>query len=349
MFNPFFLNKINAIKCLALVCCCLLLSSCVERPPELVSLTGETMGTTYMVKYLDDVEQKDSSKQIQAQLDSLLIDINQLMSTYIVDSELSLLNKAPAGQAVKLSNETSFVLEEAIRLHGLSDGMLDITVGPLVNLWGFGPQAKPEKIPNAEQLNILSEYVGIDKFSFSNNEIIKHHQQVYIDLSTIAKGYAVDRIAQLLSDKGLNNYLVEIGGEMRLSGHKARGQNWLIAIEKPISGLRAIQRTVSIGDNAIASSGDYRNYYEEDGIRYSHLINPKTGYPIQHNLVSVSVVAPTCIEADGLATALIVMGTEGGIALAEKNGIAALFITKEGEEFVEYQSSAFREQVTLMP
>jgi len=134
-----------------------------------------------------------------------------------------------------------------------------------------------------------------------------------------------------------------------LSGHKAIGQNWLIAIEKPVSGLRAIQRTVSIGNNAIASSGDYRNYYEEDGIRYSHLINPKTAYPIQHNLLSVSVVAHTCIEADGLATALIVMGAERGIALAEENGIAALFITKEGDEFVEYQSTAFREQVTLMP
>lgn len=303
------------------------------------------MGTTYSVKYVADNQLSMSSQNMQKQVDTLLIDINQLMSTYITDSELSLLNKTRANVPYLLSDETSSVLREAIRLNKLSGGVLDVTVGPLVNIWGFGPYAKPEKIPSDEELAQLSNYVGIDKFIFQDNEIIKLHDKVYIDLSTVAKGYAVDQIAELLASNGLTNYLVEIGGEMRVAGVKPNEENWYIAIEKPITGKRAIQRTIYIGDNAIASSGNYRNYYEENGVRYSHLINPQTGYPIQHNLVAVTVVAETALVADGLATVLIVMGADKGRALAEANQIAALFIIKQDGEFIEYESTQFKQQV----
>lgn len=305
------------------------------------------MGTTYEVKYVDSSSshKEISSIHLQSKIDELLININQLMSTYIDDSELSLLNQAPANMTFPISEQTSYVIQEAKKLNALSKGMLDITVGPLVNLWGFGPGAKPEKIPSAEQLAEVSQFIGIDKFRIESLGVTKSHENVYIDLSTIAKGYGVDAIADLLESFGINNYLVEIGGELRVSGYKTVGQDWLIAIEKPISDKRAVQRIISIGDGALASSGDYRRYYEEDGIRYSHLIDPKTGYPIQHKLVAVTVISDKSIHADGLATALIVMGKDKGMELANREGIAALFITKEMNEFVEYQSDSFGSRV----
>jgi thiamine biosynthesis lipoprotein len=320
-----------------------MLWSCGERKPPIVSLKGATMGTTYNIKYInvDSASTTLTSAQMQTQIDNLLVDINLLMSTYIPDSELSRLNASSANVAFPISPETEYVIQEALKLNRLSDGILDITVGPLVNLWGFGPNKRPNKMPSDDRLAEIRSYVGIDKFSLENSTITKTNANVYLDLSTIAKGYAVDEIAKLLSSQGLANYLVEIGGEMRLAGTKINQEKWLVAIEKPKVGARSLQQIISIGDNAIATSGDYRNYFEEEGVRYSHLINPKTGYPIKHNLVAVTVVAPQCIEADGLATALIVMGAERGIKLAEDNNIAALFITKEGEQFVEYQSTEF--------
>lgn len=308
------------------------------------------MGTTYEVKYLEteEVANSQNSMMVQNKIDDLLISINQLMSTYIKDSELSLLNQAPAKQAIQLSSETAYVISEAAELYHLSNGMLDITVGPLVNLWGFGPSARPDKTPTAGQLDEIGAMVGIDKFSLVGQTLTKHHKNVYIDLSTIAKGYGVDAVAELLASLNIDNYLVEIGGELRVAGNKIGDQDWLVAIEKPISTERAIQRIISIGDGALASSGDYRRYYEEDGVRYSHLINPKTGYPIQHNLVAVTVVTDKAIHADGLATALIVMGKEDGLSLANKNDIAALFITKENDEFVEYKSDSFENRVKVI-
>jgi thiamine biosynthesis lipoprotein len=316
----------------------------------MVALSGETMGTSYSVKYLnlDGASTDLSASQMQTKIDNLLIDINQKMSTYIADSELSLLNKAPANVAYPISNETAYVIREALSLHAISNGMLDITVGPLVNQWGFGPSLRANKVPSSESLAKTMEHVGVDKFALVENSVLKSHSKVYIDLSTIAKGYGVDELADLLESEGLRNYLVEIGGEMRVAGIKLNGEKWLIAIEKPISGERAIQTIISIGDNAIATSGDYRNYFEEDGIRYSHLIDPTTGYPIQHNLVAVTVVAPTSIRADGLATALMVMGPLASRDLVEREDIAALFITKEGDQFVEYKSPEFLKRVEII-
>lgn len=329
---------------------CVLLLSCSSPETPLISLSGKTMGTTYSVKYVnsDGATTSLSPKQVQDKIELLLANINQLMSTYIPDSELSMLNKVQAGVSFPISAETEFVLREALKLNRLSQGMLDITIGPIVNLWGFGPTKRPNKIPSQTLLDETLAYVGVNQFTLTNSEVVKHHQNVYIDLSTIAKGYAVDRIADLLMQNSLSNYLVEIGGEMRVAGTKANQEKWIIAIEKPISGERAIQQIISIGDNAIATSGDYRNYYEENGVRYSHLINPKTAYPIQHNLVAVTVVSPTSIAADGLATALIIMGSEQGIKLAESQSIAALFITKVGNEFVEYQTKSFKNQVEVI-
>jgi len=308
--------------------------------------SGQTMGTTYNVKYVTN-DQLDH-EQLKQSVEQRLIEINQLMSTYIDDSELSLFNKSAPNSPYLLSQETAFVVAEALRIGALSEGALDVTVGPLVNLWGFGPTKRPETIPTASQITQAKRLSGLDKLQLNGLELTKTVDGLYLDLSTIAKGYGVDAISQLLADAKLDNFLVEIGGEMRVSGTKANGEAWRIAIEKPVTTERAVQRIISVGNHAVATSGDYRNYFEEAGVRYSHLIDPNTGYPIQHKTVSATIVHPSSMTADGLATAMMVLSPEQAKALAEKENLALLLVFKEGDGFIEYQSPAFQQIVTII-
>lgn len=323
----------------------LIFLSCSPAQVQESHLTGPTMGTTYNVKFvpIDGVDEK----KIKQQIDHLLIKINQLMSTYINDSELSQFNQWNSTEPFPMSPQTIDVLNEAQRLGDMSSGLLDVTVGPLVNLWGFGPQSRPEKIPSDELIQATQQLIGLNKLTIGPTWASKAIPNLYVDLSTIAKGYAVDQVAELLQTHKIHNFLVEIGGEMRVSGIKATGITWKIAIEKPEAEQRAVQEIISIGDNAVATSGDYRIYYEQDGVRYSHLINPNTGYPITHNVVSVTVIHPSSMTADGLATALIVMGKDKALALAKKYNIAVLLITKEKHGFTEYTSDTFDQLVTV--
>ncbi|MGJ8680401.1 FAD:protein FMN transferase [Paraglaciecola sp.] len=330
-----------AMLCAVFLC---VLFACSKQASE-VHLTGPTMGTVYNVKYAPSAAV--TAKELKLQLDAELVAINQLMSTYIPDSELSRFNKWQSSEPFLLSSETLFVMKEAKRLGEMSDGVLDVTVGPLVNVWGFGPQNKPEKIPTPELIADIKSKIGLDKFSLQSSSATKLQPYLYVDLSTIAKGYGVDRLADILISYDIHNFLVEVGGEMRVSGKKLSGKPWAIAIEKPESYSRSIQKIISVGNNAVATSGDYRNYYEEDGVRYSHLINPETGYPIKHNLVSVTVIHPSSMTADGLATALNVMGKEKAIELSEKHDLAVLLISKEKEGFNEYTSPKFEKIVTI--
>lgn len=316
------------------------LLACSGSPKE-VHLTGSTMGTTYNVKFphKEGVDPVALQERIDAELEL----VNKLMSTYDPTSELSLFNQNTSTEPQQLSDATLLVMSKALEIGQMSNGYLDITVGPLVNLWGFGPNARPETVPTRAQIMLAKEVVGLDKLIVSQDSATKTHPKVYVDLSTIAKGYGVDQVADILSQHGLTDYLVEIGGEMRVAGRKATGQEWRIAIEKPVTLARAVQRIISIGDNAIATSGDYRNYYEENGVRYSHLIDPKTGYPITHNLVAATVVHPSSLMADGLATALVVMGKDKGLKMAREQGLAVLLITRENNEFKEYTTAAFEQ------
>jgi thiamine biosynthesis lipoprotein len=323
----------------------LLIVSCAPNQPAEISISGQTMGTTYSIKVVQRSEVPIDIESLKGQIDDALIQVNALMSTYDPDSELSQLNKTAAGISFPISEQTEFVLKEAIRLHNLSNGSLDVTVGPLVNLWGFGPNKRAEVIPTQSQLLDIADYVGIDKFEMNLGVVTKLHSKLYIDLSTIAKGYGVDAVADIVEDNLIGDYLIEIGGEMRVAGKKANGNDWRIAIEKPITNERAIQKIISIGNNAVATSGDYRNYFEQDGIRYSHLIEPKTGYPITHNLVSVTVVHASSMTADGLATALNVMGAEEAKVLAISQNLAVFMIIKQDKEFIEYASPAFMRDV----
>lgn len=303
------------------------------------------MGTVYNVKYVDTAGV--DAQALAAGIEQELAKINQLMSTYIQVSELSRFNNWASTEPFPVSGETIAVIQEAKRLGELSNGLLDVTVGPLVNIWGFGPSNKPKTIPSSADIANAKKVVGYDKLIIEGNTLTKTDPSLYVDLSTIAKGYAVDRLAAILEEFGLNNYLVEIGGEMRLAGLKQSQEPWKIAIEKPEMTTRSTQKIISVGNNAIATSGDYRNYYEEDGVRYSHLIDPKTGYPISHNLVSVTVIHPSSMTADGLATALNVMGTEKALALAEQEGLAVFLIARENGVFKEYSSSAFQKNITV--
>ncbi|MBN24840.1 MAG: FAD:protein FMN transferase ApbE [Alteromonadaceae bacterium] len=333
MFNLGYVTKLIGLFAFAL-----LLTSCTQAPSE-SHLTGHTMGTTYNVKFVNSGDVNE--QQLHDDIDAALVKVNALMSTYDPQSELSRFNQWHSDAPFALSPETLKVMREAKRLGKLSYGVLDVTVGPLVNLWGFGPDAKPDKRPSKQTIAEVQARTGLDKLILLDDSAKKSENDLYVDLSTIAKGYGVDVVAELLDAQGLHDYLVEVGGEMRVSGHKASGIEWRIAIEKPVSTERAVQEVISIGTNAIATSGDYRNYFEEEGVRYSHLIDPRTGAPVTHNLVAVTVVHPSSMTADGLATALIILGKDEALNVALQNDLAVLMITRENGEFKEYTTPKF--------
>ena len=324
----------------------LLLASCSDEQRPVVHLQGQTMGTTYNVKYLLDEADTNGvdAQTLQNEIDARLVEVNKLMSTYDPTSRF---NQYRFTDNFNVSTDTLLVVNEALRLAHLSGGVLDVTVGPLVNLWGFGPTKRPEKVPSQADIDAIREYVGFSKLSTTPTGLKKSHPMLYVDLSTIAKGYGVDEVASILEQHDIVDYLVEIGGEMRVRGERGDGSEWLIAIEKPVTTERAVQKVVSIGTHAVATSGDYRNYYEDNGVRYSHLIDPTTGAPITHNLVSVTVIHPSSMTADGLATAFNVMGWDKAIEIAEQEQLAVFLIRRTSDGFEEYASPEFDRLVTV--
>ncbi|MEZ8101575.1 FAD:protein FMN transferase [Vibrio bivalvicida] len=318
----------------------LVLAGC-EKPAEQVHLSGPTMGTTYNIKYIS-AEGLPSPELLQQEVDRLLEEVNDQMSTYRKDSELSRFNQLQSSESFAVSPQTVTVVKEAIRLNGLTHGALDVTVGPLVNLWGFGPEARPEVVPTDEELAARKAMTGIEHLSVEGNTLKKDIPNLYVDLSTIAKGWGVDVVADYIQSQGVENFMVEVGGEMRLKGLNREGVKWRIAIEKPSTDERAIQEIIEPGDMAVATSGDYRIYFERDGVRYSHIINSQTGKPIRHKVVSVTVLDKSSMTADGLATGLMVLGEELGMQVANDNNIPAFMIVKTQDGFKELASEAYK-------
>ena len=318
----------------------LLLTGC---GPEQVNLDGKTMGTSYSVRYVTG-DDTPSAGKMQAEIDKRLELVNEQMSTYRPGSELSRFNASRAvDKPFPVSAATTEVVLEALRINRVTDGALDVTVGPLVNLWGFGPEGRPDKVPSAAELERRRAWTGIDKLSVQGNALVKSIPELYVDLSSIAKGYGVDVIAQYLQSQQVKNYMVDIGGEVRTRGHNGEKKPWRIAIERPTAGMeQKAQLVIQPGEMSIATSGDYRNYFEQDGVRYSHTIDPVTGKPIHHHLVSVTVLSPTCMAADGLSTGLNVLGPERGMALANLMGIPVFMIVKTAKGFEERYSEAFK-------
>ncbi|MBU3824712.1 MAG: FAD:protein FMN transferase [Candidatus Oceanisphaera merdipullorum] len=311
-------------------------------------LTGNTMGTYYSIKIVgvDAAQAQDLQNQIDLRLDA----VNQQMSTYLADSELSRFNQSREPDPFAVSADTAKVVTAALQLGKQTQGALDVTVGPLVNLWGFGPDARPEQVPTQQQLDLTRAYTGLEHlrvtYDVHGQYLYKAIPELYVDLSSIAKGFGVDAVSEYLAEQGLSNHLVEIGGEVRISGYNGHDKPWTIAVEKPHSEAdrsdELVQQVVLPGNNSVATSGDYRNYYELDGQRISHTIDPKTGHPITHNLASVTVIHPSCMIADGLATALTVMGTERALAFAEQHELAVYLLTKTEDGFRVDMTPAFK-------
>ncbi|MDO6428651.1 FAD:protein FMN transferase [Thalassotalea sp. 1_MG-2023] len=311
-----------------------------ELQKEQIHLQGITMGTvSYNIKYIVQPAEQGQSipdeSVIHENVEQILKQLNQDMSNWISDSELSKFNTHHSMEPVEISEGLRRVLAESIRLGHLSDGKLDVTIGPLINLWGFGPEGRPEKAPTQDEIAQAKARIGIDKLTLEGNMLAKGIPDLYVDLSTIAKGYAVDLVAEYLDEVGAHNYLVEIGGELRAKGFKHTGELWSVAIEKPVTTERAVHQIIIPKDNAIATSGDYRKYFEENGQRFSHIIDPETGKPINHTLVSVTVIHPSSMTADGLSTAMMLMGPEKAFAFAEEHQLAAYLISKSDNGFIE--------------
>lgn len=324
------------------------LTACSPAPRATVSLSGSTMGTSYHVSLVASLTPAQT-EQLQQSLDKQLQSINQSMSTYIEDSELSILNRAETGVFKTVSDDLYQVLSLSQQVTTLSGGAFDITVGPLVNRWGFGPDFSITDVPGEQELETLLARVGADQVVLSAAaKQVKRITPVYIDLSAVAKGYGVDKLAELLLQKGYNDFLVEIGGEIRVSGTNKHSKPWRIGIETPVASLeKLVQKAVNLSDISIATSGDYRNFFELQGQRYSHTIDPRTGYPVKHSLVSVTVLDPRCARADALATAFNVLGYEKALLLANSHKIPAFFIIHTENGFKEFSSEAFKATVAL--
>ena len=266
------------------------------------------------------------------------------MSTYKESSELSRINRSPSTDWVTVSNELLTVVEASLQVSRLSGGAFDVTVGPLVNLWGFGPEPRSEQVPTDEQIREASARVGFTQLHTRPTPpaIRKDRPDLYLDLSAVAQGYAADKVAAHLEAIGIYNYLVDVSGELRVKGRNARGEFWRIGIEKPLANSRIVQQVIQVSNRAMATSGDYRNFFEEAGRRFSHEIDPHTGRPVTHNLASVTVISASAMHADAMATALMVLGPEAGYQLAERENLAAFFLVKKNNGFVEKSTLAFR-------
>jgi len=323
------------------------LAGCTPSGPTEYAFEGRAMGTTYTVKIVSESPLAPPETQVLADgIFAAIDDVNTKMSTYQDDSELSQFNQLRTDEPFAVSPETLTVLVEARRIGQLSNGAYDITVGPVVNVWGFGPGARTKDISD-EMITDLLVSVGWDRIEIDEaaSTIRKLHPNVYVDLSSIAKGYAADRVAEALNDMGQTRFLVELGGEMRAAGFNSSQQPWRVAIESPVENARAIERVVPLDNLSMATSGDYRNYYDADGERISHTIDPRTGRPVRHRVAAVTVVDPSCMTADGWATALIALGEAEGFALAESEGLAVLFQLRQDDgSFEQRPSTAFVER-----
>ncbi len=324
----------------------LMLAACAtESEQPLQKLEGPTMGTTYHIVYV-----ADAVADLQAGVDSVLAAVNASLSTYIPTSTISVINQSANGALLDEPMRVNFLKSAEVWLK--SKGAFDPTVGPLVNAWGFGFQKMSAEV-DSNLIDSLKKHVGWEKLRISGDSLLKE-SGVVIDFSAIAKGYGVDRVALYLEQRGIKNYIVEIGGELRAAGTKAKGFDWIAGIEKPVEDQtgtqRALQLSLPLKDRSMATSGNYRNFYEFEGKKYAHTIHPKTGYPAMSNLLSASVIASDCMTADAFATACMVMGFEAAKELIETDDAfeAVLIYSDEQGKLQQYISPGLQKLVIEM-
>ncbi len=319
------------------------LAGCSFQEEEKVwEISGGIFGTSYHINVVlpdDNAKLKLLAQGIQSELEQ----VDNAMSTWKQDSELSRLNhQTDQMEWTVLSAPLFEVIQRAQEISAQTDGAFDATIGPVVNLWGFGPEARPEHTPSDEELQRMLSVTGWEFLELDQEALaIRTQQPQYIDLSGIAKGYGVDVVARYLDSQGVQAYLVEIGGEVRTRGRKPEGDIWRLAVETPSEQARQVNVVVALDQKSMATSGDYRNYYESEGMRYSHTIDPDTGRPIDHRLASVTVISDDCMTADALATAFNVMGFERAMSLATRENIPAYFIVRGEAGFDVHSTPAF--------
>ncbi|HDE1063428.1 FAD:protein FMN transferase ApbE [Klebsiella quasipneumoniae] len=334
----------------ALLGACVLFSGCdsATTPATPAStatvLDGKTMGTFWRVSVIgvDEAKAQALRAKVQAQLDA----DDRLLSTWKNDSALMRFNHAADTRPWPVSEAMADIVTLSLRIGAKTHGAMDITVGPLVNLWGFGPDKQPVATPDAQAIAAAKARTGLQHLQVINQSgrqfLQKDIPDLFVDLSTVGEGYAADHLARLMEQEGISRYLVSVGGALVSRGMNGEGQPWRVAIQKPTDRENAVQAIVDINGHGISTSGSYRNYYELDGKRISHVIDPQTGQPITHKLVSVTVIAPTALEADGWDTGLMVLGPEKAQQVVREQGLAVYMIVKEGEGFKTWMSPQFR-------
>lgn len=320
----------------------LLLAGCDERTREAIQLSGPAQGTSYNITLVAG-EQPVDGAGLQQRIEQRLAEIDKSLSNYRDDSEVELLNRAPAGEWIEISTDLYNVLLLSMEISWLSNGAFDVTVAPLVRLWGFG-NAEPRNAPpsaveiEAARANVGFQHIELDLAASR----VRKTGDVAIDLAGVAQGYSVDELAKILDAAGVADYLVELGGELRVKGLSPRNTPWRVAIEQPTAVPGSVQQALLLKDGAVSTSGDYREYFEKDGVRYSHTLDAATGRPIEHKLASVTVVHPECGYADALSTAIMVLGPERGMQLAEQQGLAVYLIVRGEQGFETRYSAAFK-------
>ncbi|HAA44453.1 MAG: thiamine biosynthesis lipoprotein [Halomonas sp. 54_146] len=329
----------------------LVMAGCSEndRPLEPpVRFEGNIFGTFYQVTIMDPLTQ-GQSRELEEGFLAELESVDQAMSTYRDDAELMAFNEAPLEEWQPLSNELIEVLAISQSVADISHGAFDITVGDLVNLWSFGPGARPEEVPSDEALTKQLTQVGFDALEIDSQQMqARRTRDVFVDLSGVAKGHATDRVAAYLDQQGIEHYLVNLGGDLIARGqrHKEEQTPWRIGIEVPEDGQQRAQHVIPLAGTALASmsvatSGDYRNYFEVDGQRFSHTIDPRTGRPVTHQLASVSVFHPSNAWADAWATALLVLGEEEAMQVARENSLKVLMLVRKDDGWRSIASPEF--------
>jgi len=322
----------------------LFLSACGGQKE--VVFDGTTMGTTYQVKLITGYFKSMSG--IKDKIDKRLQAINQSMSTYLPDSEISRFNAIQdTREKLAVSDDFLQVMLAARDIYEKTGGAWDGTIKPLVNLWGFGNTRQTHQVPDEAEIKKQMSWIGFQHIDiFPEGYLQKKKSTIMLDLASIAKGYAVDQVSELLQISGMENFLVEIGGEVFASGYRKDGTSWRVGINQPStsSSIADVYQVAPLHNRAMATSGDYRNYFEAGGRRFSHIIDPRTGYPVNSNVVSVSIVADSCMVADGLATAIMVMGLENGMALINSlKGVEGFIIVRKTDDvYVHYMTDAFR-------
>ena len=338
-----FITSCYVKKVVAFLLLIFILSGCgVEKE---VVFEGTTMGTTYQIKLITGYFKGTSG--LNEKIDKQLHVINQSMSTYLPDSEISQFNAIrDTREKLAVSDDFLQVMLAAKDIYEKTDGAWDGTVKPLVNLWGFGNTRQTHQVPDEAEIKKQMRWIGFEHIDISPEGYLqKKESTVTLDLASIAKGYAVDQVSRLLQTSGIESFLVEIGGEVYAAGYRKDGKPWRVGINQPSATAPTtdVYQVVPLHNRAMATSGDYRNYFETDGKRFSHILDPRTGYPVNNGVVSVSIVTDSCMFADGLATAIMVMGLEKGMALLRSlKGVEGFIIVQKSDnEYTHFATETF--------